>query len=222
MPEDPDLAVGLGHVLHQPLDRVVGICRVVDRRPVLRPAQRPVHHVVPFRLVLAAHVLDHADVPALDDHVGHVVVSLQHGSQVRALAVRRELVGAVRRASEQDGRSPGPLRHQDDRVELDPVAHADHRRALHVVERIGHRTEPGRHLAGQGRVGCRSGRSGWRLRCRLPPRRSDPENRDQPGELRDAFHAPQNSPGARSGRLRAALQGRGGSGGGMPSISTGG
>ena len=66
--EDADLAVALGHVLHQPVDRVVGVGGVIDRRRILRPAQRPVHHVVAFGAVLAADVLDDADVAAFDDH----------------------------------------------------------------------------------------------------------------------------------------------------------
>ena len=77
--EDPDLPVALRNVLHEPVDRVVGVGRVIDRRRVLRPAQRTVHHVVAFRAVLAADVLDHADVAALDDHVGRVVVAVRIG-----------------------------------------------------------------------------------------------------------------------------------------------
>ena len=67
--EDADLAVGLGNVVNQPVDGVVGVGRFVDRRGILRPANGPVHHVVAFGAVLAADVLDHADVAAVDDHV---------------------------------------------------------------------------------------------------------------------------------------------------------
>src|SRR3546814_20697553 len=56
---------------------VVGVGGVVDRGGILRAVQRPVHHVVAFGAVLAAHVLHHADVAVLDDDVGDVVVALQ-------------------------------------------------------------------------------------------------------------------------------------------------
>ena len=84
--EDADLAVALRDVLHQPVDRVVGVGGVIDRRRVLRAAQRPVHHVVALGAVLAANVLDHANVSAFDDHVGGVVVAGQDRAEVRAVA----------------------------------------------------------------------------------------------------------------------------------------
>jgi hypothetical protein len=80
--EDPDLPVALRDVLHQPVDGVPGIGRVVDRRRIQRAAQRAIHHVIALRVVLAAHVLDDADVAAFDDDVGGVVVSVQVGSEM--------------------------------------------------------------------------------------------------------------------------------------------
>ena len=147
--EDADLAVALGSVLHQPVDRVVGVGGVIDRRRVLRPAQRPVHHVVAFRAVLAADVLHHADVAALDDHFQRVVVAGEHRRQVGAVRVAGEVVRVVRRARQQDRRAPGALRHQDDGVQLHAVAHRNHDVALHVVEGVGHRLERRRRLARQ-------------------------------------------------------------------------
>ena len=44
--EDADLSIALRNVFDEPVDRVVGVGRFVDRRRILRPVQRPVHHVV--------------------------------------------------------------------------------------------------------------------------------------------------------------------------------
>ena len=104
MPTFPLLS---GRVLHQPVDGVLGVGGVIDRRRVLRPVQRPVHHVVALGAVLAADVLDDADVAALDDHLGGVVVAAQDGAEVGALGMGRELVGAVGRAGQEDGRAAG-------------------------------------------------------------------------------------------------------------------
>ena len=75
--QDADLAVALGNILHQPVDGVVGVGRLVHGRRILRPVQGPVHHVVALGAVLAADVLDHADVAALHDHVGGVVIAVE-------------------------------------------------------------------------------------------------------------------------------------------------
>ena len=72
----PTLPLRLGNILHQPVDGVVGVGGMIDRRRILRAVQRAVHHVVALRAVLAAHVLHHADVAALDDHIGGVVVAV--------------------------------------------------------------------------------------------------------------------------------------------------
>ncbi len=80
----PTLPLRLRDVLHQPVDGVAGVGGVIDRRRVLRPAQRAVHHVVALGAVLAAHVLDDADVAALDDHVGGVVVAVEDRAEVGA------------------------------------------------------------------------------------------------------------------------------------------
>ena len=53
----PTLPLRLRNVLHQPVDGVVGVGRLVHRRRILRPVQRPVHHVVALRAVLAANIL---------------------------------------------------------------------------------------------------------------------------------------------------------------------
>ena len=92
----PTLPLRLRDVLDQPVDGVVGVGGVIDRRRVLRAAQRPVHHVVALRAVLAAHVLHDADVAAFDDDVGGVVVALKDRAEVRALRVAGQLGGVVR------------------------------------------------------------------------------------------------------------------------------
>ena len=48
------------------------------------PRIRAVHYVVALGTILAAHVLDHPDITALDDHLGGVVVALEARPQVGA------------------------------------------------------------------------------------------------------------------------------------------
>ena len=81
-----DAAVRFRRVLHQPVDGVVGVGHVVGGRRIQRPAHRPRHHVVAFRFVLAAHVLEDADVAVGDEHL---VALRQDGEHVRALVARR-------------------------------------------------------------------------------------------------------------------------------------
>ena len=157
--EDADPSARLRHVLHQPVDGVVGVGGVVDGSRVERAVQRPVHHVVALGAVLAAHVLHHADVAALDDDVGGVVVALEDGPEVRALRVAGQLRRIVGGARQQDRRAAGALGDEDDGVELDPVAHGDHHVAPGVVEALRRRLQPGRGLAGQRGV-LRRGRRG--------------------------------------------------------------
>ena len=126
---------------------------MVDRGGIERPAQGAVHHVVALGPVLAAHVLDSADVAALDDHLGGVVVTLEDGAEVRARAVAGEGVGVVGRAGEQDRRTLCPPGNEDDGVELHPVPHRDHHVAPDVVESVRHRLELRRRLAGKGGLG---------------------------------------------------------------------
>ena len=115
--EDADLAVGLGDVLDQPVDGVVGVGGFVDGRGVQRAVEGAVHDVVALGAVLAADVLDDADVAAFDDHVGGVVVAVQDGPEVRAGGMAGERVGVVGRAGEQDGRVLGAFGDQDHGVQ---------------------------------------------------------------------------------------------------------
>ena len=76
-----DSAVGLRHVLDQPVDGVPGVGRVVDGARVQRPAQGAVHHVFALRAVLAADVLKDADVARERyDVIGRGDYRLQSGS----------------------------------------------------------------------------------------------------------------------------------------------
>ena len=168
--EDAHLPVALGRVLHQPVDGVPGIGGMIDRGRVLRSVQRAIHHVVALGAVLAADVLDDADVAALDDHLGGVVVAVQDGAKVGALRMGRELVGAVRRAGQKDGRAVGAPRDENDGVQLDPVAHWNHRLAPDVIEPARGGAEGIRRLARQG---------GRRLSGR---RRSERQSADQAQE----------------------------------------
>ena len=74
--EDSDFAIGFRNIFDQPIDGVVGVGGVIDRRRILRAVQRTIHDVVAFGAILAAHVLNYADVAAFDDYVGGVVVAV--------------------------------------------------------------------------------------------------------------------------------------------------
>jgi hypothetical protein len=91
--ENSHLPVGLRDVLDQPVDGVVCVGRLIDGSRVQGTVNRPVHHVVAFRAVFAADVLNDADVSVFDNHVGGVVVAVERGPQVRAGQIHGELVG---------------------------------------------------------------------------------------------------------------------------------
>ena len=132
--EDADLAVGFGNVFDQPVDGVVGVGGVVDRRGIERAVQRAIHDVVAFGAVFAAHILDNANVAAFDDDVGGVVVAVEDWGRDGSLRVGGEAVGVVGRAREQDRRVLGAFRDEDDGVQLDAVAHGDHDIAALEIE----------------------------------------------------------------------------------------
>ena len=149
----PTLPLRLRDVLHQPVDGVVGVGGMIHGRRILRPVQGAVHDVVAFGAVLAADILNHADVAALDDHLGGIVVAVQdrssEWSQMSALGMAGEFGGVVGRARQQDRRVLRALGDQDDGVQLDAVAHGDHHVAPDVVEATGNRRELARSLTGQ-------------------------------------------------------------------------
>jgi hypothetical protein len=162
--EDADFAVGLGGVFYEPVDGVVGIGGLVDGGGVLGAVNGAVHDEVALGAVLAADVLDDANVAAVDDDVGGVVVAVEDGAEVRAGGVAGELGGAVGSAGEEDGSVCCSARGEDDGVELDAVAHGDHDFAADVVEGFDGGLEVGGGFAGEsgilgglGGEGCREG-----------------------------------------------------------------
>ena len=63
--EHPDPTVVIGHVLHQPVDRVVSVGGFVDRlrvAPLSGAARRPLHNELPLGLEPPANVLEDEDV----------------------------------------------------------------------------------------------------------------------------------------------------------------
>src|SRR6185312_4122092 len=85
--EDADLAVGLGDVLYEPVDGVVGVGRFIDLRWIERADEWPIHDEVAFGAILAADVLHDADVAARDYDVERVVVAGEVGGEMRARGV---------------------------------------------------------------------------------------------------------------------------------------
>ena len=103
--EDADLAIALGNIFHQPVDGVVGVGGVIDRRGIQRAVQRTVHDVVALGAILAAHVLHHADVAAFDDDFGSVVIAVQDRAKMGTFGMADLCRGIVRGAREQDWRA---------------------------------------------------------------------------------------------------------------------
>ncbi len=191
-PDRADPAVRLGDVFDEPVDRVPGVGRMIDVAGVERAAQRPVDHVVPLGPVLAAHVLEDPDVAVLDDDVRRVVVSVEHRAEVRARDVARQSLGVVGCPGQEQTGSPfrRGLRHQDDGVELHPVAHGDVHDAPVVVPALRDRDELLRHLARQ-----RPGPGGRRRLRRLgveSRRRGEQQDRHR-GTYADPSHSSSSS-----------------------------
>ncbi len=147
--EDADLAVALRNIFHQPFDGVVGVGGMIDRCGIQRAAQRARHHIVALGAVLAADVLDNADVAAFKDDFQCVVIAMEAGSEMRAVLVGGEIVGVVRRAGKKNWRVLSAFGHKDDSVQLHAVAHRNHHFAPGVVEAIRDGCELGRRFAGQ-------------------------------------------------------------------------
>ena len=111
-----DLAAVVRHVLHQPVDRVPGVGRLVHALRVLRVVQRAVHDEQTIGAVAAAHVLGHEDVAVL----GELLV--RHRELRGAEGAR----GAVRSANEHDRERRGHgLRHERHREQLHAVTDGD-------------------------------------------------------------------------------------------------
>ncbi len=152
-----DLTVGLGNVLHEPVDGVVRIGGLIDVGRIERPDERSVHDVIALRSILAANVLHDADVPARNYDVERVVVTGEIGREVRAVRIGRRGIRVVRCTGQQDGRAMSPARDEDDGVETHAVPHRDHHVTPLVVEGRGGGGEVGRGLVGEGVLGGGAG-----------------------------------------------------------------
>ena len=114
--EYADLPIGLRDILHEPIDGVPGVGRMIDGRGVQGTAEGPVHDVIALGTVFAAHVLYGADVAAFDDYLGRVVVPAQDGAEVSAVRVFGQAVRIVGGARQEDGGALGASGHKNDGV----------------------------------------------------------------------------------------------------------
>ena len=71
---------------------------MINRRRVLRSMQGTIHDVVALGSVLAAYVLDHSDVAALDNYFDGIVIAAENWAKVRAFRMAGESGGVVGRA----------------------------------------------------------------------------------------------------------------------------
>ena len=130
-PDHPHSPIRLRHILHQPVDRVVRIGRIIGpARVVARLHRRRRHQIRPLRPVLPAHILIHPDVPRLDEPLIAQRQGLDHARAVRSLRASRRVVRCPR---QQDRRIFRAHRHHDHRAELHPVPHRDHHHALVII-----------------------------------------------------------------------------------------
>jgi len=149
---DADAAVVIGHVLHQPVDGVPGVGRMIDAAAVERASERQIHDVVAFRAVLTADVLVNTHIAVADQRL--VVLAHRHRHQrARDLPGVGAFLDVVRRARQHDGhRLAGALRDQDHREQLDAVAHRDHLFTARVVIGIRDRVELRRNVVASDRL----------------------------------------------------------------------
>ena len=151
-PQLSHLAIRLGGVLDEPVDRVPGVGRLVDLGVIERADERAIHDVIALGAVLAADILHHADVAAGNNDVLRIVVPVQFRAKVRALGICRRGARVVRRARHEDRRVAGAFGNKDHRVQLDAVPHRDHHVAPRVVPGGVHTIEPGRRFVAGRRV----------------------------------------------------------------------
>ncbi len=150
--ENPHLAVGFGDVLDEPIDGVVGVGRMIDVARVQRSAQGPGHDIAAFRPMLAADVLHHANIAAVDHGIVRDIGAVDQRGQVRTAVLGDALRRAVGGPRKQYRRAMRASRNQNEGFQLDAVAHGNHDFALRVVEGVDARDELRRRLARQ-RVG---------------------------------------------------------------------
>jgi hypothetical protein len=102
-PENSHFAVALGNVFHQPVDGVVGVRRLVDRRRILGPVDRTVHKETAFGAKFSAYILNDPDIASLDNHVGRIVITIQRGPQMSTHGMVCQGGGIVRSSRQQYG-----------------------------------------------------------------------------------------------------------------------
>ena len=171
-PQHADLPIRLRHMLHQPVNRVICIRRLIHRRGIQRPVQRPVHHIIALAAILAANILHHADIPALNDRLRRIVVAPQAYAHVNAVRIGRQPARIIRRPRQQHPRMLRALRNKDDRAQLHPVAHRHHHLAALVIHARSRWHKLGRSLTRI--IGIL-----WRLRPQTLHRKSHSDYRDR-------------------------------------------
>ena len=122
---------------------------MIDRGGIQWAAQRTRHHVVALGAVLAAHVLNDADVTAFENHFESVVIAVKAGSEMGTVRASGEIVGVVGRARKKYGSVFGAFGHENDGVQFQAVAHGNHHVAACVVETAGDRSKLRRRFTGQ-------------------------------------------------------------------------
>ena len=140
---DADLPVRFGDVLHQPVDAVVRIGGIVDGGGVERAPEWPVHHIIAFGFVDAAHVLIDADI-AIVDKLG--VHDREDLLDLLAPIAKACLAGIIRGASQQHRATGGALAHDDDGEQLHAIAHRNHHFAADIIGLGSHRIVAGDHV----------------------------------------------------------------------------
>ncbi len=95
-PQHAHLPIRLGNILHQPVNRVVSIGRLVHWSRIQRPMNRPVHHIVALAPILPANILHHANISALHNRLRRVVIPPKRRSQMLALRIARQQRRVVR------------------------------------------------------------------------------------------------------------------------------
>ena len=155
--DHPDATVRFRQVclVHQPIDRVIGIGDMIDFGRVERADHRAGDHIIPLRSVFAANVLIDADIAVAHEHLVGQRQRRKHAGTGRALGAT---AGVIRRARQDDRCVLGILGNDDDREQLGPVAHRDHHLAAHIIVRSGRRRKFRRNVI------CR-GWGGRRRRC---------------------------------------------------------
>ena len=117
-------AIVVRQVFDQPIDRVVGVGRFVDTRGITGCPSRPNHRERAFGAVLPPNILAN----------DQILIANQRGIALQLTATGR--LSVIRRSDQQDRKRRGRrLRAPDHRIELDAVAHRDHRDAVLIVGR---------------------------------------------------------------------------------------